>query len=120
MEKNEWRLAYNPLGRIRRLGYAAAYYDRLIDTDQYQYEKNRFIQSKYKFIVKKGSLSSYVELNFENIRNGLIQEIVIGVKSQLNSDDKDLQLFLTIHGYEISKLPIEGKLIVSKSDNPLQ
>lgn len=120
LEENEWRLVYNPLGRIRRLGYASAYHDRLLETAQYRNEKSGFTRTGYQFMVKGNSISSYVDLNFESIRDALIQEIIIGPKSSLKPDDKDLQLFLAFHGYKISKLAIEGKLILSKSDRPFQ
>lgn len=120
LEENEWRLVYNPLGRIRRLGYASAYHDRLLETAQYRNEKSGFTRTGYQFMVKGNSISSYVDLNFESIRDALIQEIIIGPKSSLKPDDKDLQLFLASHGYRISKLAIEGKLILSKSDRPFQ
>lgn len=119
-EESEWRLVYNPLGRIRRLGYAAAYHDRMIETNQYQYEKSAFKRSEYRFTMKRGRLSSYVDLNFESIRNALIQEIIIGPKATLNPDDKDLQMLLAFHGYKWSCLPIEGKVVISKSDKPFQ
>jgi hypothetical protein len=120
LEENEWRLVYNPLGRIRRLGYASAYHDRLLETDQYRHEQSGFTRTGYQFVVKGNSISSYVDLSFESIRDALIQEIIIGPKSSLRPDDKDLQLFLAFHGYRISKLAIEGKLVLSKSDRPFQ
>lgn len=108
------------MGRIRRLGYTSAYHDRLIETNEYRHEQSGFSRTGYQFIVKGNGISSYVDLNFKSIRDALIQEIIIGPKSSLNPDDKDLQLFLAFHGYRISKLAIEGKLILSKSDRPFQ
>lgn len=119
-EENEWRLVYNPLGRIRRLGYASAYHDRLFETDQYRHEESGFTRSAYQFAVKGNSISSYVDLSFEIIRDALLQEIVIGPKSMLKPNDKDLQLLLATHGYRISNLPTEGRLVLSKLNRPFQ
>ena len=120
-EESEWRLVYNPLGRIRGLGYASAYHDRLIEVNQYRYEQSGFVRQACKFkVIRENSISSYVDLDFSSVRDALIQEIVIGPKSPLMPTDKDLQLFLAIHGYKLSTLRMEGKLVLSKSDKPFQ
>lgn len=61
-EETEWRLVYNPLGRIRRLGYASAYHDRLMETNQYRLEQSGFIRNPYQFLVK-GSSTSHLMLS---------------------------------------------------------
>lgn len=123
-EENEWRLVYNPLGRIRRLGYSEAYQDRLLETDQYKdqnrQKKSDFVRKGYHFLTKNNTISSYVDLDFHFVRDSLIQEIIIGPKSALMPNDKDLQLFLTLHGYKLSHLITEGKLVISKSDKPFR
>lgn len=120
-EESEWRLIYNPLGRIRRLGYASAYHDRLLETNQYRYEESGFTRQACKFRVCPGNgISSYVDLDFSAIRGALIQEILLGPKSSIEPTDKDLQLLLAFHGYKLSSLTVEGRLVLSKSDNPFR
>lgn len=120
-EESEWRLVYNPMGRIRRLGYVAAYHDRLIDTDQYRHEESGFERKEYQFRVYNGNhLTSFVNLDYSSIKDVLIQEILIGPKSPLKPDDKDLQMLLALHGYRQSFVPIEGNVAVSKSSAPIQ
>lgn len=120
-EENEWRLIYNPLGRIRRLGCAAAYHDRLLETGQYMHERCGFTRRNYQFKVINGnSISSYVDLEFSALKDALIQEVIIGPRALLSTEDKDLLLFLAQHGYKVSTLTIEGNLVLSKSENPFQ
>lgn len=120
-EENEWRLIFNPLGRIRRLGSAAAYHDRILETGQYRREKCGFKRKNYQFkVLNDNNISSYVDLDFSAIRDSLIQEIIIGPKTELTARDKDLQLFLSLHRYTLANITIEGRLVLTKSDKPFR
>lgn len=63
-----------------------------------------FVPSKRKYRISNNRLSSYYELSFENIREHIISEIILGPKCQ--TDPSDIRLFLQDNGY-YSDIPIQ-------------
>lgn len=112
-EEQEYRLVYYPFGLIRNLlvshkskDMAAnqLFYDRMYDTLMAQGTATHFTRSPVSFFVRKNSLVSYVDINFNEIKSHFISNIVLGPKAQMN--DLDLRLFLLSNGYDISKIEI--------------
>lgn len=89
VEEKEWRLsiAMNPLLRINE--------DK---------EVQDFQMSKIKMYSSKKKIITYLDLNFEKIKQDFVKEIVIGPNCKMSTND--LKQCLSILGYEASKINI--------------
>ncbi len=112
-EENEWRLVFYPFGNIRNLLISnkskdlssnQLFYDRMYETIEYKRTYNGLVRGKLQFRCTEDKIISYIDINFDGIKDRLLAEIVIGPKS--NIDDKDLRLFLLSNGYDLSKINI--------------
>ena len=113
-EENEWRLVFYPFGNIRNLlithkhNYMASnylFYDRMLETIEYKKDYNGLLREKLSFRTADDKIISYVDMNFESIKQVVLAEIIIGPKA--NIDDRDLRLFLKANGYDFSKINIK-------------
>ena len=112
-EENEWRLVYYPFGNIRNLLIShkskdlssnQLFYDRMYEPIEYKKEYNGIIRGNMQFRCSDNKIISYVDMNFDSIKEHMLADIVIGPKSF--ADDKDLRLFLMSKGYDLSKISI--------------
>ncbi len=112
-EENEWRLVFYPFGNIRNLLIShkskdlssnQLFYDRMYESIEYEKDYNGLIRGKIQFRCTDEKIISYVDMNFDSIKEYMIADIIIGPKS--NIDDKDLRLFLMSNGYDLSKISI--------------
>lgn len=112
-EENEWRLVFYPFGNIRNLLIDHKYkdmssnqlfYDRMHEPIEYGKDYHGLKRGKLQFKCTDDKIISYVDMNFERIKDFMIAEIVVGPKSNVN--DKDLRLFLLSNGYDLSKVNI--------------
>ncbi len=113
-EENEWRLVFYPFGNIRNLlitnkskdmSANQLFYDRMYEPIDYKKDYNGLVRGKIQFKCTDNTIVSYIDVNFDNIKDLLLAEIIIGPKS--NIDDKDLRLFLMANGYDLSKITIK-------------
>lgn len=113
-EENEWRLVFYPFGNIRNLLIShktkdlssnQLFYDRMYEPIEYEKEYKGLIREKIQFRCTDDKIISYVDVNFDRIKEYMLADIVIGPKS--NTDDKDLRLFLMSNGYDLSKINIK-------------
>lgn len=120
-QEKEWRLIYNPFGRIKRVNDKFSYLDRISETNTYKSSMQGFYRSdiSFKTIENNLSLTSYIDLNFSKlISSRMIREIIIGSQSKLNTYDNDLMMFLHKSGYKISNIGINDTVRISKSTIP--
>lgn len=112
-EENEWRLVFYPFGNIRNLLITHKYkdmasnyllYDRMLEPIEYEKNYNGLLRGKLNFRCTDDKIMSYIDINFGNIKEMTLAEIVIGPKSNIN--DKDLRLFLMSNGYNLSRISI--------------
>ncbi len=118
LEEREWRLIYNPFGRIRKIKDSYRFLDRINDINQdnviVQGFKRKSIESEY----RNHDICSYVDLDFSLIKQSLIKEIIIGPASKLDIYDKDLIMFLNSNGYTITDFEGDGTVKVTKINAP--
>lgn len=117
-EENEWRLIYNPLGRIRRVTDLRRFFDRIKETNQYSTVGQGFQKKPIQFMITRNNISSYIDLDFSNTCSSLVSEIIIGPSSKIERYDKDLLMLLNMKGYRVSDAGIEGGIKISKSKTP--
>ena len=112
-EEQETRLVYYPFGSIRSLLVKhkskdittnQLYYDRMHDTLLSSNNAQGFVREPVSFFKRGNSIVSYIDLNFQQFKDFIISDIILGPKAQLN--DLDLRLFLLSNGYDISKINI--------------
>ena len=113
-EENEWRLVFYPFGNIRNLSIThkskdlsanQLFYDRMLEPIEYEREYNGLIRGKLQFRCTDNKIISYIDVDFNNIKDRILAEIVIEPKA--NIDDKDLRLFLLSNGFDLSKINIK-------------
>lgn len=116
-EECEWRFVFYPFGNIRNLlinhkyGDMASnqlFYDRMYESIEYDKYYNGLNREKLRFKCTDDKIISYINMNFDDIKNSVLAEIVIGPKSDI--DDKDLRLFLMSNEYDLSKIHIKKSL----------
>lgn len=119
-QEREWRLVYNPFGRLRRIHNKFAYFDKINETNSYCSYESKISRKEiaYKVIEEGKQLTSYIDLNFDTIKGNLIREIIIGNQSKLTSSDMDLVSFLKSMGYNISNIGLSDTITISKSHIP--
>ncbi len=112
-EENEWRLVFYPFGNIRNLlifnktkelASSHLFYDRMDESIKYKRNIGGLIIDKIHFRCTDRKIISYVDVDFSNIKNNMLAEIIIGPKSEIN--DRDLRLFLMSNEYDFSKINI--------------
>ena len=112
-EENEWRLVYYPFGNIRNLLIShkskdlssnQLFYDRMYEPIEYKKDYNGILRGNMQFRCSDEKIISYVDMNFDSIKEHMLADIVIGPKSF--ADDKDLRLFLMSNCYDLSKISI--------------
>lgn len=118
-EEREWRLIYNPFGRIKKVMDRSIFYDRILESNSYRAANAGFERSDIQFrTVNSNNISSYIDLNFSSIKTQFIKNIIFGPRSKVSIEDKDLLMFLKINGYNMSRLGLHDTIILSKSDIP--
>jgi len=123
-QEREWRLIYNPFGRLIIIPDRFTYFDKLHESNVYNnsnYSVNRSVSRcnvKYRVVDEGRQLTSYIDLNFNEIKTDLIREIIIGNQSKLTTSDIDLMSFLKMNGYNISNTGLNNTIKISKSTIP--
>lgn len=118
LEEAEWRLVYNPFGRIRKVTRLNTFRDRMRDVYAVKTDKPGFSAKDFGFYASVDTISSYMDLSFSDIFQELICEIIIGPSSKLSNDDKDLIHFLDMYGYTSSNVGREGCVKIEKITAP--
>ena len=103
VEEAEWRLVYYPFGNIRGAKEKIDYLDRMSESF-IQTKEGDFYRNPMSFRVSGNRIISYYDLNFTEIKQDFIKEIIIGSKADIN--DLDLQLFLYKEGYNPLQMSI--------------
>lgn len=115
-EEKEWRLVFDPFRRIRRISKLNDYLDRMCETFVRRKQEGGFIQNALSFKPIGETIISYIDLDFKQVKNELIKEIIIGPKA--NIDDNDLRLFLYSNGYEVSSCGLSlPNVVIRKSSS---
>ena len=117
-EENEWRLVYTPKKLVSRITYDN-FFDFRSEVDQMA-DQEGVRRSAICYEGKGGKLRSYIELNFANIRNDLIREIVLGPKADVGPYDLDLEWLLNMKGYIQSRRGSAGGIKVIKVADKLR
>lgn len=113
-EESEWRLVFYPFGNIRNLlinhkcndlSSNQLLYDRMYEIIEYKKDYSGLLRGNLQFRCTDDKIISYIDINFDRIKDSMLAEIIIGPKS--NIDDKDLRFFLMSNGYNLSKLIIK-------------
>lgn len=113
-EEQEWRLIYNPFGRMRHIMEPFNYFDRITDVNQSIDSSQGFIRRGIELEYGKGNIRSFYSLDFSDIKQSLINEVIIGPASSIDANDKDLSLFFKQMGYICSHTGLKGTIRVSK------
>ena len=101
-EEQEWRLIYSPKRIVSRIAYKN-FHDLRLEVDQTANERiNGIRRSMVKYEGKSGKLRSYIELDFSDIRDKLIREIILGPQADIDPYDLDLEWLLDMKGYKRS------------------
>lgn len=108
-EEKEWRLVYYPFGNIRNLllrhkardmSANQLFYDRMIDISQNSSSSLIFQRNPISFLKRNNSITSFVDINFNQSLPYFIPELVLGPKCEM--DDLDFRLFLVTKGIDLT------------------
>ena len=70
-----------------------------------------------KYEGKSGKLRSYIELDFSDIRDKLIREIILGPQADIDPYDLDLEWLLDMKGYKrLGRGETVGLKVIKVSD----
>lgn len=98
-EEDEWRLIYNPFGKIRRITNIKDFFCRMQESFIKKERDGGFSQGPIEYKVSNDKIISFIDLSFESIKDRFIYEIICGPKCEI--DDSDLRLFLMSKGYNV-------------------